>query len=123
VALVIRCPAYGNAAGEPDIAIVVIIVPVIILIQIFVPDDVIGDIRRGARLIVAVIAIVGPVIELVGSAKVKHFGVQRIPLWLLKSQSKALARASRSTSEAFSGIFVITVFLFGARMLTPHFVN
>ena len=68
MALVIRRPARGNAVGIPDMAVVRIVAPVAIVIQVFIADHVVRHILRRARLIVAVIAVVGPVIKLVGSA-------------------------------------------------------
>ena len=73
--LVIRCPACGNPVGEPDVAVVRIVTPVAVVVEVFVPDNVVGDIPRRARLIVAAIAIVGPAIKLIASTDVNHFGV------------------------------------------------
>src|ERR1019366_4299017 len=62
----------------PDVTIVPIIAPASMVIQIFVADDIAGHILRRARIIVAMIAAVGPVVELVGASEVFYIGVQRI---------------------------------------------
>jgi hypothetical protein len=48
MALVIRRPACFNMAGVPDVAVVRIVSPVAIVIQILIADDIVGQILRRA---------------------------------------------------------------------------
>ena len=78
VALAIGRPAWGDIVWVPDVTIVPIVAPASMVIQIFVADDIAGHILRRGRIIVAMIATVGPVVELVGATEVFYIGVQRI---------------------------------------------
>ncbi len=68
VACVIGRPANFNPVGEPDVTIVRVIAPVAIVIQVLVANNVVGQISRRARIVVAVIATVSPVIKLIGAS-------------------------------------------------------
>ena len=78
VALAIWRPAWGDIVWVPDVTIVPIVAPASMVIQIFVADDIAGHILRRGRIIVAMIATVGPVVELVGATEAFYIGVQRI---------------------------------------------
>ncbi len=78
VALAIRRPAWAYIVWVPDMTIVPIIAPASIVIQVFVADDIAGHIFRRARIVVAMIAAGGPVVELVGATEVFYVGVERI---------------------------------------------
>jgi hypothetical protein len=60
------------------VAVVPIVAPASMVIQIFVADDIAGHILRRGRIVVAMIATVGPVVELVGATEFFYIGVQRI---------------------------------------------
>jgi hypothetical protein len=58
-------------------AVVRIVAPVAIGIQILIADDIVRDILGRGRPLITVIALVCPIIESVGSADVNDVGVQR----------------------------------------------
>ena len=56
-------------------AVAGIVMPVAILVEVVVTDDVVREILGGAGMVVALIAAVGPTVELVGAADVLDIGV------------------------------------------------
>ena len=109
VALVIRRPACFNTVGVPDVAVVRIVAPVAIVIQILIADDIVGQILRRARVVITVIAAVRPVIKLIGSADINYIGVQRV----CPAESASLSGVQR-VGLAVAGRFASAL----ARMLT-----
>jgi len=62
----------------PHIAIARIRAPVTVVIQIFITDDIVRDVSRGTRVLVAAVASVAPVIEVVGRTEILEVRIQRI---------------------------------------------
>ena len=77
MAVAVRRPA-DCYVRIPDVAVVAFIAPVSVIVQVVVADDVGRDIASGTRILPAVIAVVGPVIELVGIADLFHVGFEGI---------------------------------------------
>ncbi len=75
---VVRRPAKFNTGGEPDVAEAGVVAPVAVFVEIFIADDVAREIARRQRIVVAAIAAVRPVIELVVAANILKVGPQRI---------------------------------------------
>ena len=74
----IGSPSGIHAVGKPDVSVVGIIAPVAVVVEIVVADDVMRQVLRGARVIVAVITGFRPAVKLIGAADLLHVGVERI---------------------------------------------
>ena len=71
-------PSRHRRGRKPDVTVVRIVAPVAVVIEIFVANDIVRKILRRARIIVTMIAAVGPGIKLVGLADLFDIGVQRV---------------------------------------------
>ena len=65
MSVAIRCPANGNAIRIPDVAVVCVVAPNTIGIQIFIADHVLRNVTRRGRAIVAAVAIIRPAIKFI----------------------------------------------------------
>jgi hypothetical protein len=78
MALVIRCPTLLNMIRVPDMAVVRIVPPVAVVVEIFVSDHITGEIPRRSGIIVTTIAAIAPGIKLVAAIYLFHVGIQGI---------------------------------------------
>jgi hypothetical protein len=66
MAVVIRRPTGVDPVRIPHRSIVALLRPVAVVIQIFIADDGIRDVLRGSELLFMLVALHGPLIEVVG---------------------------------------------------------
>ena len=62
----------------PDVTVIRVVAPVAVLVKVFVADNVRRQVLTGRLLVVAMIASVRPVVELIRAPNVFDIGVQRI---------------------------------------------
>ena len=75
VALVIRRPARCYP-GKPDVPIARIRPPVTVVIQIFKPDDIRRAILRRARILIAALTRVAPIVKVIGIPNLLNLGAE-----------------------------------------------
>jgi hypothetical protein len=73
---VIRRPSRIYTVRKPDVTITGIVAPVSIIIQIFVTNDIMGEIPGRSRSLITLVTIVAPVIELIRSTDIHDFRIQ-----------------------------------------------
>jgi len=78
MALMIGCPTESDLVGEPDMAVVWIVAPVAVVVEILIADHIVRQILGRTRVVVTVIAVGAPGIEIVRGADVNHIDVQRV---------------------------------------------
>ncbi len=78
MAVVIGRPAYDDGVRKPDGAVFGGVSPAAVFIEVFVTDDVRGDIAGGGGAVLAAVAVRAPAIELVVRGQILDVGVQSI---------------------------------------------
>ncbi len=78
VARMIRRPPGRHLVGKPDVAVVRIVAPVALIIQVVITDHIARHVLCGTRKIITVIAILGPVIEVIEARNRFDIGVKLV---------------------------------------------
>jgi hypothetical protein len=77
VSISVGSPAGGNS-WEPDVAIFAVRAPIAIVIEVLEADDIARAVSGGTRIVIAALARVAPVVEIIRSANLIHFCVERV---------------------------------------------
>jgi hypothetical protein len=77
MSVTIRSPSCGYV-GKPDVAITRLRAPVAVVVQVLVADHIMGDVSRRARILIAPIPAVAPVVKIVGTTKIFNLGIQPV---------------------------------------------
>ena len=78
VAGMVRSPANFNPVGKPNVAVLAVVTPVAVVIEIFVADYIVRKILCRTGIVVTMIAVVGPIVEGIRIVEVGHFGIELI---------------------------------------------
>src|SRR5258708_18141784 len=105
VTVVIRRPARNPCPREPNHSVFARIAPSAVVVEIFIADNVVGNITGGNRAVFVTVAVGGPVIKIVvTSAKTFHVRVE-----LVGAGETAGLPALKVVCRAASGLFSLAI--------------